>query len=127
MTITAPFDQSSLQLLQLSGLIQTSIANYVAASNFHNNKAEGSLPSKPLFDAQRVLLAAAGMITELVSDSSSRIIEVALQQFEARALHLAAATRVPDILAEHGESGCGIEVLAARVGVEARKFCMCLL
>ena len=114
-------DQTSLQLLQLSGLIQTSVANYLAAKHVTSAKGEGSLPSKPLFDAQRTLLAAAGMITELVSDPSGRLIEVALQQFEARALHLASATRVPDILAERGE--LGIEELSAREGVEEEKLC----
>lgn len=114
---------TDLQLLQLSGLIQTTVANYLAAKNKPNDKPEGSLPPKPLFDAQRTLLAAAGMLTELVSDPSSRVIEVALQQFEARALHLVAATRVPEILAEKGENGCGIEEISKRIGVERKKLC----
>ncbi|AEO59636.1 hypothetical protein MYCTH_2066662 [Thermothelomyces thermophilus ATCC 42464] len=121
-------DQTSIQLLQLSGLIQTWVANYIAAKNDPGAESQGSLPSKPLYDARRTLLAAAGMLTELVSDPSSRIIEVALQQFEARSLHLAAATRVPDLLAERGEMG--IDELSARVGVEKKKLsrvlrCLC--
>ncbi|KAL2163196.1 hypothetical protein VTH06DRAFT_5252 [Thermothelomyces fergusii] len=121
-------DETSTQLLQLSGLIQTWIANYIAAKNDPDANKDGSLPSKPLFDAQRTLLAAAGMLTELVSDPSSRIIEVAMQQFEARSLHLAAATRIPEILAERGEMS--VEELSARVGVEKRKLsrvlrCLC--
>lgn len=119
----APLDQTSIQLLQLSGLIQTTVAKYVEAKNSGYKNVEGSLPPKPLFDAQRTLLSAAGMITELVSDPSSRIIEVALQQFEARALHLAAATRVPEILAGKGEAGCSVKEISARIGVESRKLC----
>lgn len=119
----AALSNTDLQLLQLSGLIQTTVANYLAAKNTPNHKPEGNLPPKPLFDAQRTLLAAAGMLTELVSDPSSRVIEVALQQFEARALHLAAATRVPEILAEKGEKGCGIDEISKRIGVEKKKLC----
>ncbi|RYP38827.1 hypothetical protein DL767_002431 [Monosporascus sp. MG133] len=126
----AHLDQTSIQLLQLSGLIQTTVAKYVEAKNSGYKNVEGSLPPKPLFDAQRTLLSAAGMITELVSDPSSRIIEVALQQFEARALHLAAATRVPEILAGKGETGCSVKEISARTGVESRKLsrvlrCLC--
>lgn len=125
---TAPLDQNSIQLMKLSGLIQNAVVDYVAAQNeacISNGRLEGTLPSKSLYDVRRVLLAAAGMITELVSDPSSRIIEVALQHFEARALHLTTAMRIPDILAENGGSGCGVEMLAARVGVEPRKLCTC--
>jgi hypothetical protein len=122
----AALDQTSLQLLQLSGLIQTWVANYVAAQTAGpldgDRDHQSALPSKALYDAQRTLLAAAGMLTELVSDPSGRIIEVALQQFEARSLHLAAATRVPDILAEHGGELC-IDELSAKVGVEKKKLC----
>lgn len=127
MNDTKDLDQTTLQLLQLSGLIQSSIADYVAAKQRNNAKSEGSLPSHSLFEAQRTLLSAAGMLTELVSDPSSRIIEVAFQHFEARSLHLAASLRVPEILEEHGETGCGIHELSARVGVEARKLCECKL
>lgn len=122
-TSTSTLDPTALQLLQLSGLIQTWVAKYIAAATTKGGQDQNqdALPSKELFDAQRTLLAAAGMLTELVSDPSSRIIEVALQQFEARALHLAAAVRVPDILAERGEMG--IDELSARVGVEGKKLC----
>ncbi|KAK4145922.1 S-adenosyl-L-methionine-dependent methyltransferase [Dichotomopilus funicola] len=129
---TSTLDPTALQLLQLSGLIQTWVAKYIAATTSpkkdQDQDQEDTLPSKALFDAQRTLLATAGMLTELVSDPSSRIIEVALQQFEARALHLAAAVRVPDILAERGEMG--IEELSVRVGVEGKKLsrllrCLC--
>ncbi|KAK4244016.1 S-adenosyl-L-methionine-dependent methyltransferase [Corynascus novoguineensis] len=121
-------DETSLQLLQLSGLIQTWTANYIAAKNDTSADDQSPLPSRELFDAQRTLLAAAGMLTELVSDPSSRIIEVALQQFEARSLHLAAATRVPDILAEKGEMS--VDELSSQVGIEKKKLsrvmrCLC--
>ncbi|KAH7325589.1 S-adenosyl-L-methionine-dependent methyltransferase [Stachybotrys elegans] len=124
-------DQTLIELLQLSGLIQTSIANYVAAKTAKTPKVEeGILPSVPLFEAQRTLLSAAGKLTELVMEPQSRIIEVSLQQFEARSLHLAAGLRIADIIAEHGEDGLAITEISAQVGVESRKLsrvmrCLC--
>lgn len=120
--MAANLDDVSRQLLQLSGLIQTSVANYVSLKNSVSEKNEGSLPSKPLFDAQRALLAAAGMLTELVSVPENRLLEVSSQYFEARALHIVADKRVPDILASNKE-GVDIQTLASAVNIEPRKLC----
>ncbi|KAI4864285.1 S-adenosyl-L-methionine-dependent methyltransferase [Hypoxylon rubiginosum] len=127
--MAANLDDVSRQLLQLSGLIQTSVANYVSLKNSVSEKNEGSLPSKPLFDAQRALLAAAGMLTELVSVPENRLLEVSSQYFEARALHIVADKRVPDILASNKE-GVDIQTLASAVNIEPRKLsrvmrCLC--
>ncbi|KAI1145686.1 hypothetical protein F4825DRAFT_467132 [Nemania diffusa] len=62
-------------------------------------------PTKPLFDAQRTLLAPAGLLTELISEPQNRLLEVSSQYFEARALHMIADKRVPDILARSGDRG----------------------
>ncbi|EWC44896.1 hypothetical protein DRE_00955 [Drechslerella stenobrocha 248] len=127
---TTSTDQTTLQILKLGELIQTAIADYVAAKSSQVKNAEGSLPSHALFEAQKTLLSAAGMITELVSDPSGRVIEVALQHYESRSMHIAASLRIPEILAEHGNAGCGIDTLATRVGIESRKLsrvmrCLC--
>lgn len=124
MAITSNPDQNTTELLQLGSLIQNTINDFVNAKNDKKAQADASLPSHALFEARRILESAAGMLTELVSDPSSRIIEVALQHYEARALHIAAALRIPDILAEHGEQGCGIKELSSRVSIESRKLCM---
>ncbi|KAK6336861.1 hypothetical protein TWF718_009650 [Orbilia javanica] len=123
-------DQTALQLLKLSELIQTTVANYIAAKSSKVENPEGSLPSHALFEAQRTLLSAAGMITELVGDPSGRIMEVALQHYESRSVHIAASLRIPDILAENGDAGCDVKELAVRVGIESRKLsrimrCLC--
>lgn len=130
MAITSNPDQNTTELLQLGSLIQNTINDFVNAKNDKKAQADASLPSHALFEARRILESAAGMLTELVSDPSSRIIEVALQHYEARALHIAAALRIPDILAEHGEQGCGIKELSSRVSIESRKLsrvmrCLC--
>ncbi|KAK6523136.1 hypothetical protein TWF694_006031 [Orbilia ellipsospora] len=127
---TAITDEQTIQLLQLSELIQTAVADYVAAKNVKVERDEGSLPSHALFEAQRTLLSAAGMITELVSDPRLRIMEVSLQNYESRSVHMAVSLRIPDILAKYGVSGCHIKDLAARVGIESRKLsrfmrCLC--
>ena len=80
------------------------------------------------------MLAAVGMVTELVSDPSSRLLEVSSQYFEARALRIAAERRIPDLLAkgqgqgqlvdgesERGdENGVSIDLLADRIVEEYR-------
>ncbi|KAI5919292.1 S-adenosyl-L-methionine-dependent methyltransferase [Camillea tinctor] len=124
--MSAKMDPTLFGLLQLGALVQSSITKYL---EYHEVK-EGSLPAKPGFDAQRTLLAAAGGLTELTSDPSSRLLEVAMQYYEARALHLVADLRVADILKEGGESGVSLETLASKCGIEPRKFgrimrCLC--
>jgi hypothetical protein len=111
------------KLLQLGGLIQSAIASYVAQRQSPQKEDEGTLPSKPLFDAQKTLLSAAGLLTELVSEPRGRLLEVSSQYFEARALHIAADKRVADILAENGSSGVDVQSLAKKLGIESRKLC----
>jgi hypothetical protein len=84
------------------------------------------MPTREVFDARRTLLASAGKLTELVSAPSERLLEVSMQYFEARALHIAADKRIPDLL--HGAPGGALDVaaLAAKVGIEPRKLCQCL-
>ncbi|KAI0465612.1 S-adenosyl-L-methionine-dependent methyltransferase [Xylaria cf. heliscus] len=128
--MAAQLDDESRRLLHLGGLIQMSIANYVSSKNSYVEKNESSLPSMPLFNAQRTLLAAAGLLTELVSEPQNRLLEVSSQYFEARALHIVTDKRVPDILAKGGDQGVDIKTLASVVGIEYRKLsrimrCLC--
>ncbi|KAI5926688.1 S-adenosyl-L-methionine-dependent methyltransferase [Camillea tinctor] len=123
-------DLTLQRLLQLSGLIQKSVADYVRLKQSIQDKSEGSLPPKPLHDVQRTLLSAAGMLTELVSEPQSRILEVSSQYFEARALHVVADKRVPNILAKNGDAGLAISDLASVVHIESKKLsrimrCLC--
>lgn len=113
-------DATGAKLTQLAALIQTSVASYLE----HQHEREGSLPSRPLFEAQRTLLAAAGLLTELVSSPSSRLLEVSSQYFESRALHVAANQRIADKLAAAGDAGLDLATLAAQVGIEPRKLGM---
>lgn len=134
MAITqANIDPTSQTLLQLSSLIQKTISSYIShrQSTIVSSTTEDGLgiPSRPLFDAQRTLLAAAGKLTELVSSPQTRLIEVANQYFEARALHVVADKRIPDILAKR-EKGVSVTELSQEVGIEARKLsrllrCLC--
>jgi len=109
------------KLLQLGALIQSSIASYVEHDNLDNE----SLSSNERFNAQRAILAAAGSLTELFSDPSSRLLEVSSQYFEARALHIVANQRIPDILAKGGEKGVDLLELASSVGIETKKLGKC--
>ncbi|KAI1132514.1 S-adenosyl-L-methionine-dependent methyltransferase [Nemania abortiva] len=123
-------DDDSQRLLQLGDLIQTSISNYVKLKNSSIEENGSTLPAKPLFDAQRTLLGAAGLLTELVSEPQNRVLEVSTQYFESRALHIIADKRIPDILAKSGDKGVDIKTLASAVGIEHRKLsrvmrCLC--
>ncbi|KAK4186762.1 putative methyltransferase [Podospora australis] len=137
-TQKTPNDPISRSLLQLSSLIQTTVTDFInqresADLSVDNTKLENDLgiPSWPVFNAQRTLLAAAGKLIELVSSEtpSSRLVEVAFQYFEARALHVIVDKRVPDILARHG-GGLSVKDLSREVGIEAGKLsrlmrCLC--
>lgn len=118
----AQLDETDHKLLQLGGLIQTAIAEYVTQRHLPHD-AEGTLPSKPVYNAQQTLRSAAGMLTELASDPKGRLLEVSSQYFEARALHIAADKRIPDMLAERGAEGLDVRTLANRCGIEHKKLC----
>ena len=116
------------KLLQLLALVEASVKNVIKAwahpASPHGGGIGGSenLATRELFDAQRILLAAAGMLTELVATPSARLLEVSSQYNESRALHIAAALRIPDILA--GDAGrMSVDDLSSTVGVESRKLC----
>lgn len=122
----SPLSPTLLHLLQLGALTQSSILSFLETSLAQSppEKSPSSsttLPPKPLFDAQRNILAATGSLTEAVIDPSARLLEVSSQFFEARALHIVADLRVADILDESGEDGVTMEELATRTGVETRK------
>lgn len=82
-----------------------------------------NLPPREIFDVQRNLLAAAGKLTELVSTSSNRLLEVSSQYFEARALHIAVDKRIPDLLDAAPGGVMFIGALAAEVGIDPGKLC----
>lgn len=111
-------NSTTAQLQQLGALIQSALTTLITTSQ----NSTDALPSKTLFDAQRTILSAAGMLTELASDPSSRLFEVSTQYFEARALHIAAENRIPDLLAASDE-GVTVEELAKTIGCDAAKLC----
>lgn len=126
------------KLLQLLDLVSGSIRSVIAAwaspaSGTTNPAGTENLASWDLFQAQRTLLSATGLLTELVTDPSSRLLEVSSQYNESRALHIAAGLRVPDLLAEgteRGRNGLAVEELGTKVGIEPRKLsrllrCLC--
>ncbi len=121
----------AVRLLQLSELIASSTRTVIDEWTKESKRAgttgeDGSpavLPNWRLYQAQRELLAAAGTLTELASDPSSRLQEVSGQYFEARALHIAAEKRIADVIAELDTDGEGVpgDVIAEKVGIEPRK------
>lgn len=125
-----------VQLVQIADLISNTVKTIIAewsreaeelenpASTTHAETPPQILPSYQLFDAQRTILAATGKLTELVSEPSSRILEVATQFQESRALYIAAERRIPDILASKDEGqGMHVSEISKEGKIESRKLC----
>ncbi|PLN86961.1 S-adenosyl-L-methionine-dependent methyltransferase [Aspergillus taichungensis] len=118
------------RLLELTDLIQNTakvIINEWAAAE---ERPVETIVSPSLFNAQKTLLSAAGLLTELVSDPSSRLLEVSSQYNEARALHIAAELRVADIIAKSPDQRATIQTISEASGIERRKLgrllrCLC--
>lgn len=109
-------------------VIQSWLIDDALSNSFEDDTKSGSIPSHRLFEARRTLLGAAGMIIDIVQDPQARLMELAAQFYEARALHIAVQAGIPDILAEDneedgGEKGVSLEALAlaGRTGINAQK------
>lgn len=124
----------AIRLLQLSELLAASARTVVdewskettpqTAKSLKDDGSPKTLPSPTLHEAQRTIQSITGVLTELVSEPSGRIIEVACQYWESRALFIAAERRIPDLLAKAGEDGLSSKELADATGVEYLKLCM---
>ncbi|PNH47456.1 hypothetical protein VD0004_g823 [Verticillium dahliae] len=132
--MTQAADAVSNRLLQLGELIQTNITQLIesrrAVATTGNGTEPSDLPPWSVFNAQRALQAATGSLTELISQPENRLLEVSSQYFEARALHIAADARIPDLLAKAAPEGVPIDLLSAKAGIESRKLsrllrCLC--
>ncbi|RAL12387.1 O-methyltransferase tpcA [Aspergillus homomorphus CBS 101889] len=117
------------QLLQTANMISSTVHTIIAewsaeveASKDSSRQSDApNLPSWELFNAQRTILAAVGKLTELVADPSARILEVATQFQESRAMYIAAERRIPDILAAGDEGGVHVDQISQEAKIEPRK------
>ncbi|KAL6302966.1 S-adenosyl-L-methionine-dependent methyltransferase [Sparassis latifolia] len=84
---------------------------------------QNALPaSVDLFKAQRTILSACGSFTEIIQVPQRRILEVANQYFEARALHIAVEHRVARHLAKVDQAvGMPISELSKATGLHPEK------
>ena len=110
---------TSEKLIQLSALLNSALSTLITSTR----DDKGPVPPRTLFDAQRTVISAAGMLIELVSTPSNRLMEVSTQYFESRALHIAAEKRIPDMLAGCDEKGVSVKKLAEQAGCDALKLC----
>lgn len=86
-------------------------------------QADGSsVPSHALHNARKRIQGAMGVCSELVLDPRARLMEMAIEFYEARALHIAAEVRVADILdsGDH-EKGMSADEIGRRTGIKAHK------
>ncbi|KAI0789396.1 S-adenosyl-L-methionine-dependent methyltransferase [Abortiporus biennis] len=94
----------------------------LSSSSIPPSQNPGSVPSHELYKARNEILGAAGVCIELVHDPQIRLLEVAFQIYEARALHIVAEKRVADIFAEGDQvHGTSIAELSKRIGIKDHK------
>lgn len=120
----------AMRLLQLADLIKDTAKVVVDewSKNPNTNTANalsGSIASPRLFEAQKTLLSASGLLTELVSDPASRVLEVSSQYNEARCLHIAAELRVADLIDSSPNKEAPVEEITKAIGIEKRKLGQC--
>lgn len=117
------------QLLQLIDLLSITGRQIVDEWSKESEMPPSLLPSRELHEMQKIVLAAAGSLIEVVSDPGDRLIEVATQYLEARALHIAAERRIADLLASakasDGDHGAGLSIkeISNATGIEHLKLC----
>ncbi|KAI2622395.1 S-adenosyl-L-methionine-dependent methyltransferase [Hypoxylon sp. NC1633] len=79
------------------------------------------LPSHRLWEAEKTIEAISGSLVELVSEPYQRVQQILTLFIESRALFIAAERDIPDLLAEAGNKGLKIEVIAKKTNIEAKK------
>ncbi|KAH9942953.1 S-adenosyl-L-methionine-dependent methyltransferase [Amylocystis lapponica] len=88
----------------------------------NDEAASGLLPSAKMFEARRTIIGACGMYVDLVSEPQSRLMEVGLEYYTSRALHIAVEGRIADVLADaNPKVGMPIKEVAQRVGIQEQK------
>jgi hypothetical protein len=121
--------QDADNLLKLSDLLREAaltVKEEWAREDFSGSAQDGKdtahlLPSRRLWDAERTIEAVSGALVELVAEPQQRIQQVLAQFMESRALYIAAERRIPDLLAEAGDEGLDIKLLAEKTRIEQRK------
>ncbi|TCD63174.1 hypothetical protein EIP91_005871 [Steccherinum ochraceum] len=82
-----------------------------------------SVPSHALHDARRTMQGAMGLCNELVLEPRARLMEMALEFYEARALHVAVEAQVADILDAEGDKERGMTAaeISRKTGIKEHK------
>lgn len=117
------------KLLQLSDLLREAaltVKEEWAKEDFSDKKTSSGdtakiLPSHKLWNAEKTIEAISGALVELVSEPYQRIQQVLTEYIESRALFIAAERRIPDLLAEAGEEGLDLDVIAEKTRIEPKK------
>ncbi|OJJ07368.1 hypothetical protein ASPVEDRAFT_202138 [Aspergillus versicolor CBS 583.65] len=115
------------KLVEVGRLIQKSIQVVVEEHYKAPEPAESSIPSWPMYEAQRNIIAGTGVLLELISDPSLRLMEYSGQYWESRALAIAVAKHIPDVLSN---GPLPLEQLSNITRIESRKLarvlrCLC--
>ena len=85
---------------------------------------DNAMPSWELYNAQRTIVGACGVFTDLVHDPRVRIWEISTSFFESRALHVVVEHRVADALHRldpQRVEGVHIDTLSKDIGINGLK------
>ncbi|KZT68950.1 S-adenosyl-L-methionine-dependent methyltransferase [Daedalea quercina L-15889] len=76
-----------------------------------------NVPSRELYDAQRIFIGACGMCLDIVDEPLNRILDINYAIVAARSLFLAVQTNIPDILdAATASGGVSVSELSRQIG-----------
>ncbi|KAI0922947.1 hypothetical protein AcV5_009806 [Taiwanofungus camphoratus] len=110
------------KLLALADLVSQAAQTVVREWALQDDRPGSSLSSFELYNAQRTIIAACGAFTELVLMPQTRLMEVATEHLEARALHIAAEHYIADHLAKVEQTiGMSLNDLSKATGIESQK------
>ena len=102
------------------------IKEWETEDQLSTTQATQPLPSRQLFEAQRVIRGAWGMVVDLVQDPRLRLFELSTTFALSQAFDTTIRAGVPDILANADESnGVSATELSKRSGVDERKLGSC--
>ncbi|KAI0917518.1 hypothetical protein AcW1_007303 [Taiwanofungus camphoratus] len=107
----------SAKLLALLELLNQAVQTVVKewdqadalATDSNKSNQNNGIPSSEQYNARRTIMAACGAFTELVQPPEDRLIEIAAQFSEARALHIVVEHNVAEHLAE-GDQKIGVSI-----------------
>ncbi|KIK53524.1 hypothetical protein GYMLUDRAFT_49298 [Collybiopsis luxurians FD-317 M1] len=123
----------SEQMRSLMAIMVQAVDDIIEAWATEDQGPVDATPSAEIFKARRTILAAMGVITDLVQSAPERLMEICSQFYESRALHVAVQNNVPELLSTASpRDGVSLNQLCATTGMNKQKLarilrCLCTI